>query len=386
MAAGNGGRTSAEEVAAAQAMLDQLGSRPRPAGSEAEAAARAHAQRHLESLGFTVTAEPFAYSAFPGRWATSLSGVAAMGVIGVAGHLGAMGSPGSALTVLGVGTALIGLTAAWMARRGVLDAPAMRREGINLVARRPSDADQPQGGAESHTEPAVWLMAHLDSKSQPVPILVRAAAITLSAVLFVAAGILAAAQAFGVAGAEWWPALTVATWVALLPVAASVVAARSDGTIDNASGCAAVLLAANRLATDSAVGVILTSAEELGLAGGRAFARQHRPATCINCDGVDDDGRWTAMYTGSTPTALLDAASRAASRTSIAVQPRRLLPGVLVDGVALADAGWQVITISHGSVATLGRIHTRRDSRARLRGDAIAAAAMLIATTVEEVR
>ena len=68
------------------------------------------------------------------------------------------------------------------------------------------------------------------------------------------------------------------------------------------------------------------------------------------------------------------------------VSPRRLLPGVLVDGVALADAGWQVITISHGSLRTLGRIHTPSDSRAALRGDAIPAAAALIALISDEVR
>ena len=380
------GRTSGTDGMEVQRLLDALGGRPRPAGSPGEAEARAESRRMLEARGFIVRDEAFTYSAFPGRWATSLSGLAAIGIIGAAGYQGAIGSPWNALAILAVGLAVIGGCAAWLARRGVLDAPLMRRSGVNLVA-IPRAAATPAGpsGPAGH-DPAVWLMAHLDSKSQPVPILVRAGAITIAALLFVAAGGLAAAQGLGYAGFEWWPGLTTATVIALLPVAASVVGARSDGTIDNASGCAAVLMAARLLPAGTPLGVLLTSAEELGLAGARAFARGHRPAVCVNCDGVDDTGRWTAMHTGAAPRALLDAVSRASAGLRLDVAPRRLLPGVLVDGVALADAGWHVITISHGSLRTLGRIHTRLDSRESLQGDAIPVAATLIAAIVTEVR
>ena len=367
-----------------RALLDALGGRPRPAGSQAEAEARAFARQWLEADGFTVREEPFSYSAFPGRWGTSLSGIAAIGVMGIAGHLASRGNPWIALATLAGGLGLIGALAVWLGRRGVLDAPVMRRTGLNLIASRGGTLE---ALAQSVTgEPSRWVMAHLDSKSQPVPILVRAAAITVSVCLVLASMGLAAAQGLGLAGAGWWPALTIATVIALLPVAASVVGARSDGAIDNASGCAAVLLAARSVPPDVALGVILTSAEELGLAGARAFALTRSAGTCVNCDGVDDGGQWTAMHTGARPEALLDAARRASARLGLQVTARRLLPGVLVDGVALADAGWQVVTISRGSVATLGRIHTPRDSRASLRGDAIPSAAALIAATVSEVR
>ena len=370
-------------ASSAGTLLDTLGARPRPAGGLAEAEARAHARNMLEADGFTVHEEPFTYSAFPGRWATSLSGLAAIGVIAASGHLAAHGRPWQALAGMAGGLGVIGGAALWLGRRGVLDAPVLRRAGVNLVALRPAVA----GTAGSRdAEPSRWVMAHLDSKSQPVPILVRAAAISLSVILFVAAGVLAVAQGLGVVGAGWWPALTVATVVALLPVAASVVGTRSDGTIDNASGCAAVLLAARSIPREIPVGVVLTSAEELGLAGARAFARTHTRSTCVNCDGVDDVGQWTAMHTGPRPTSLLDALELAAARMGVTVRSRRLLPGVLVDAVALADAGWQVITISRGSLATLGRIHTPGDSRESLRGDSIPVAAALIAAIVSEVR
>lgn len=361
----------AADLAAAQALLGRLGSAPRPAGGPAEEAARAEARGELEALGFTVRAEAFTYSAFPGRWATSMGGVLGICLLAVTGHLGAQGRPWAALATLVAGGVVIAAAAAWLARRGVLDAPWLRREGVNLVATR---------GA-----PGVWIMAHLDSKSQPVPILVRAAAIAASTVTCVLAGVLALAQGLGHAGPDWWAPLTVAGIIALLPVAASTVGARSEGAIDNASGCVAVLLAARMLPLDVPLGVILTSAEELGLAGARALARRLPPAICINCDGVDDGGEWTAMHTGTVPRSLLAAVGRAAGRVGVAVRPRRLLPGVLVDGVALADAGWQVVTLSHGSLGTLSRIHTGRDSREALRGSALPLAARLIATTVDEV-
>jgi hypothetical protein len=54
--------------------------------------------------------------------------------------------------------------------RGVVDAPVMRRRGVNIEATR---------GASS---PQLWLVAHLDSKSQPVPMLVRVAGVIVLAV------------------------------------------------------------------------------------------------------------------------------------------------------------------------------------------------------------
>jgi hypothetical protein len=61
------------------------------------------------------------------------------------------------------------------------------------------------------------------------------------------------------------------------------------------------------------------------------------------------------------------------------VHVRRLLPGVLTDGVALAGAGWEVVTLSRGTWGTLRRIHTRRDDLAHLAGHGIPDAAEVLA-------
>ena len=352
-------------------LLDILAREPRPAGSAAEAQAREQVRMSLAAHGFTTREEPFEYSAFPGRWATSLGGAAAIVILAVGGHLASRGEAWAALTVLVAGVAAVGLAALWLARRGVVDAPLMRRRSVNLIATR--------------GKPTTWLMAHLDSKSQPVPILVRAGAISVGVIVWLFAITVAIAQGLGLIDSEsWWAFITIAGVLTLLPVAASIVGARSDGAVDNASGCAAVVLAAMALPRDRAAGVILTSAEELGMAGARALARRWPAGRCINCDGLDDAGQWTVMYSGAAPKGLLAEVAAAADGLEMDVRPRRLLPGVLVDGVALADAGWQVVTISHGSLATLGRVHTRRDVAHTLEGAAIPHAAALMATIVND--
>jgi Zn-dependent M28 family amino/carboxypeptidase len=162
----------------------------------------------------------------------------------------------------------------------------------------------------------------------------------------------------------------------------SVVGNDSDGAVDTASGVAAVLTAASMLPGDVAVGVLLPSAEELGLAGARAWVRARGAlrGTALNCDGVDDDGELTIMYTGPRPIPLVNALADGAERSP---RVRRMPLGLLTDSVAFADAGWKTVTVSRGSLATLRRVHTRRDSLHSLRGDGIDEVSSVLARAAE---
>lgn len=290
--------------------------------------------------------------------------------------LGRAGRAGAALAVLALGAVTVALVARWLAVRGVLVFPIARRTGVNLVATRGSAA------------PRTWLMAHVDSKSQPVPILVRAAGVTLLIIAWIAASIVAAVQLAGLGPDVWsvaWRVVAAVAVVGALPVIATTVGSRSPGALDNASGVATVLAAAE--GTGAAVGVCLTSAEELGLAGARAWVRGRGGpapgAVVINCDGVDDAGVTTSMHSGARPGALIDDVLAAARRGGTSVRAHRLLPGVLTDGVALADAGWPVVTLSKGSVRTLARIHTPRDRADGMTGEGMAEVARVIIALVE---
>lgn len=167
-----------------------------------------------------------------------------------------------------------------------------------------------------------------------------------------------------------WLAVNGVAILAAIPVIATTVGARSPGALDNATGVATVLTAVAE-ARGSHIGVCLTSAEELGLAGARAWVRgvtRGGPAVAINCDSVDDGGTTTCMYSGSRPDTLVESVLAAAQRTGSRIRAHRLLPGVLTDGVALADAAWDVVTLSKGGVRTLARIHTPLDGPDHLTG------------------
>jgi hypothetical protein len=299
----------------------------------------------------------------------------ALVVLVAAAAAGRADMAGLSVLILALGGVMLGAAASVLARTGVLTFPGLRRSGVNLVATR---------GDQSRTESGLWLMAHLDSKSQPVPILVRAAGITLVVAAWTAGLLIGVAQlAWGHLNLDGgWFLVAVAASVGAVPVIATTVGTRSPGALDNATGVATVLTAVEE-ARDASCGVCLTSAEELGLAGARAWVRSRGPAVVINCDGVDDRGSMTCMYTGRRPDALVASVLTASTRTGSRMRAHRLLPGVLTDGVALADAAWSVVTLSKGGIRTLARIHTPRDHAEQLTGAGMAEVAGVIADLLE---
>ncbi len=352
--------------------LAMLARAPRPAGGVAERAAREYAADVLRRAGFAVTMEPFEYSSLPGRFATPIGGATAALTVLAAARFGlGRGAPWGALFALGAGTAILALFARGMLGDAVIDLPWLRRTSTNLVATRTAT-------------PRVWLVAHLDSKSQPVPSLGRVAGISLLVAGLMLATLAAVLQLRGVhARTLWWAAVAVSVLGAPI-VMASVVDNRSDGAVDNASGVAAVLAAAQSVPAGVEVGVLLPSAEELGLAGARAWARAwargRAAAIALNCDGIDDQGELTIMYSGTAPRALLRTLCDVADSPPRA---RRMPLGLLTDSVAFTDRGWAAVTVSRGSLATLRRVHTAADSLARLRGEGIDEVAILLARAAE---
>jgi hypothetical protein len=348
---------------------------PRAAGSDDERAAREYAATVLRDAGYVVATERFEYSALPGRIGTPAGSALALVTVLAGAWLATMhGAAGAAGLVLGGGLTVLAVSARAMLGDGVLTLPWMRTSAENLVARR------------GPGEPRVWLVAHLDSKSQPIP-----SALRVTGILLLALGILVAIAAglLTLGGVDartlsqtFWRLGAIAATLGALPAMLGVVGNNSNGAVDNASGVAAVLSAASMLPGEVAVGVLLPSAEELGLAGARAWlrARGAQRGTALNCDGVDDEGELTIMYSGAKPDSLVAVVERSAERSS---RVRRMPLGLLLDSVAFSDAGWATVTVSRGSLATLRRVHTRRDSLASLRGDGIPEVASVLARAAE---
>ena len=354
-----------------------LAASPRFAGSEAESAARGYCAGILRTAGFSVREEPFDFSEFPSRWAPALISLVTAVVVMMVGHAAVVTHEPLVPMLIAIGVlALTWLFARYLTRHGVLDFPLSRGTSSNLVA------------TPTEHEPALWLVAHLDSKSQTIPMLVRIAAVTVFAGSVVA--VILAAAVVAVAGHQS-PDLqhqaaavahhaSVALMISALPLVLCFIGNRSRGALDNATGVAAVLLAAQKLGGRN-VGVLVTSAEELGLAGARAFARTHAGRSiAINCDTVDDAGRFLCMRSRR-PSPVLERAVRNATGKGTGA----MLPGVLADNIAFSDAGWDSFTMSRGNLGTLARVHTSRDSADHIDGTGIAQASLLIAAIVEEL-
>jgi hypothetical protein len=276
----------------------------------------------------------------------------------------------------------------WLLSSGIRKLQWNRRKARNLIA-------TPRGSVQL---PDIWFVAHIDSKSQTIPMLLRVVSVAAAAILFVLTlGILIAAvalrmPAFDLIHADASGALHVAGYsaffaaVATLPLIFCFIGNKSFGALDNASGFAAAALAVEMVRDREKVGVIVTSGEELGLAGARAFVQQ-MPAkgVAINCDTVDDNGRFLCMISGRRSERLSSALDRAATRVGVSVRKQSMLPGVLADNVAFSAAGWASFTLSRGNLGTLARVHTSRDRSDKIDGTGIAVAAQLLAATAEEL-
>ncbi|HEY7897055.1 MAG TPA: M28 family peptidase [Gemmatimonadaceae bacterium] len=348
----------------ARELLTRLGASARPAGSSAEAAARELCAERLRQAGFEIEERPFSYSAFPGLWGTPLAGAALL-LTSVGTGLSLLraepqdGPLARALTAV----LIIGLAGWWLGRYGTRRLPFMRREGLNLEARR--------------GVPTVWLTAHLDSKSQLVSLLTRAAA---TVALCVGWGCLAIV--FGLSHFFPIPAgvplsLIATTAIAALPLSLAIVGTNGSGVLDNATGVASIVLAARELGGTTPIGLVITSAEELGLAGARAWVEGKPRAVAINCDGVDDIGMLSV--TAGAPGRKLWRRHQVAGVFGPEVRIRESIPGVLLDSTAFSDRGWAACTISQGTIRSLARIHTRRDGLDECTGKGVDGAARLIA-------
>lgn len=355
--------------------LHHLARQPRPTGSDAAADARQYCRHVLSSLGYRVIERPFEYSAAVGSYGTPAAGAATLLLVAAAATLSLGAHPAAALAVLTGGFTGVALGGRWLARRGVLALPILRRRGVNTEAVR-GDGD-----------PDLWLVAHADSKSQPIPLLVRAAGIVLLALTTLTAFVLSIAGLVGFNAARAWPVVIMAAILGAVPVLGSLVGRGSHGAVDNASGVATLLCVAEMLPPDLPVGILFTDAEELGLAGARAWCAETRYAAgpVLNCDGVDDVGQLTIMWTRPRAPRLEGAFRNAASRTREALRITPLLPGVLVDAVAFSDAGWDAVTLSRGSLATLRRIHTSADDLGHLEGWGIVRASLLLGATISDL-
>lgn len=225
---------------------------------------------------------------------------------------------------------------------------ARRVNGVNLIARpiRPS------------AHPPVWLVAHYDSKGQPISMALRL--LGFGSLFIGLIGLLMAPiPALG--------ALGLGAAIAVL----NRVNDNSPGAVDNATALVAIFMTLDQLPQDTNVGVVFPDAEEFGLVGARALVADRADlfagAALINLDGLDDVGR---------PIAFLHRPGKigAAIASALGARRWRWLP-VVVDGLALARVGTECVTILKGNSRTMRIVHRPGDTADRVRLDGAASIA-----------
>lgn len=358
-------------VERAKSLLDRLCETPRFAGSREEERARHICRTELERAGFECGEAPFEFSQAPARWGPPLAAVLQAATIITLARMALVGGPLLALSIGGALMVLLFFVDAYAKRKLISAFPGQRATSTNLEGRR--------------GDPRVWLVAHLDSKSQTVPMLVRIAGSVLLSGMLVLAFVTLIGELAGLHSERVWWVIETGAILGALPGMLCFVTNASRGALDNASGVVAVILAAKSDGAPRDLGVLITSGEELGLAGARAWAQSASASLrIINCDTVDDKGAWRCMFT-SGRNAITRVAPIIARGIGYELRVSRLIPGILADSMVFAERGMAAVTVSRGTISTLARIHTRGDTPNPLTGRGAADASVLLVALAKDL-
>jgi hypothetical protein len=371
-------RTEATKPFDAAAELRAL-ARPRLTGSEGAREVEALLRKRFADLGYDVSDLPFTFSTWPGRYGLAAVGFVLVLIGLLAGIFLLSGHPSASLVSLVLGFAAIaaGVT---VGGRAVLRLGWGRLDAVNLLATR------------AGVRPRYLIMAHRDSKSQMVPLMLRFPAIVLAALSWIGLVVLSFLSLVQ-------PVPESVTFVvALVAVIAGTVLAlcwasdESPGALDNASGVAALVGIAAREAEHGDVAFLVTDAEELGLAGARAMAGRVPPVFgVINLDGLDDTGPfyvlerfgWPAR--GTAPHLALALLS-AADSLDIPATRRDVPPGILLDHMPIVKAGTASLSVMRGERRSMARVHRPSDDLSRLRGDGVTQCVTLVSAALRILR
>jgi hypothetical protein len=354
--------------------------KPRLTGSAGAAETGAIIRAHFEALGYHVQERLFTFNPWIGRL-----GLTVFGVIYLIGTFAAAiflynNNAIAAIVLLAV-VLLLAAGLLFFAGRAMDRFPFAQQQGSNFFITREGK------------RPRYIVMAHRDSKSQPVPLSFRGPAIALALLVWI---LLLAAAAFHAAQplpGKLIIGLGVAAFIAGVILIFCWVENRSPGALDNASGVTAAIGIAERERDEGDVAFLITDAEELGLAGARAAARSLPPVFgVINMDGLDDEGTFYIMERfgvirkkGLAPHIAAALLQEAEAMNEPA--DRRDIPfGIPVDHIPIVNAGTPALTIMRGSLRSLRRVHRPNDDLEHLNGTGIQRTVELVSGALKRMR
>ncbi|HUF67359.1 MAG TPA: M28 family peptidase [Longimicrobiales bacterium] len=348
---------------------------PRLHGSAAAAGVQARIRAEFERIGLAVEDCPFTFSALPGRFGAQICGVILAVTLPAAAFFVQAGRFAPALAFL-LAPAILAATAVMLSDAAMLRLPFARAAGANMLAG--------SGAAR------FLIVAHRDSKSQPMPLILRVggavgavlAWLTLVAIVAANGQAPAVATTAGIIGG-----------ICGLVISRCCVGNDSDGALDNASGVAGLLRIA-RIEADRGshdVAFLVTDAEEFGLVGARVAAASFPDVEAvINLDGLDDDGPIVLIDgrspLASPPSRLTWTLDQCATERDAQVRHRGLPPGLLLDHVPFSRAGHHAVTIMRGRLRSLARVHRPGDTADRMDGRGATLVADIVSDALDVIR
>ena len=362
-----------------QEQLNAL-ARPRLVGSTGADRVTRHVRAALTGLGYDVREHPFQFNPWPGRLGLSVAGgLFLVGSLWAAALLYAGSGNGALVTLL---LLLLLLGAGALPGRRLLDRSAWAlRPGLNLLAAPPA------------TRPKYLVLAHRDSKSQPVPLLFRGPAIALALLSWLCLLVLSLFSLIEPVAPGLVLVAALSAGLAGLVLTFCWVENNSPGALDNASGVAALLGLAEAQRAAGDVALLVTDAEELGLAGARAIARDlPNVIGAFNLDGLDDDGPFLVVERFGWPRRrgqaahLAAALLRAGQELGLDLQRRDAPFGIMLDHMPIVDGGTPALTLMRGDVHSLRRVHRPADDLTQLRGSGVASTIELVGRALELLR
>jgi len=373
---------------------------PRLVGSAGEAAAQTYIVQQFAALGLAVSRESFSFSKFPAEVLPRLLCGLFVPVVFSVPWLGErFPIPVCLACLFSLFVALF--FTQWQRRFEGLYNVGRKYESENIVAtngRKPKD-----------NTPALLFVAHYDSKSQVLPIAVRAVAYCIAI-----AGLtgLTTAMVIGTAILTWFPDYIVPDWssdaivwsvagtttLCLLLLQINFTQNRSPGGFDNASGVGVMLEVARVLVgrgEEKSMTFLAAGAEEYGMCGALRYVQAHadeydRENTyVINLDGLGV-GNGVNVFTRygipsiQTTNTLINLLQTSGESLDIQVSERSLPTGVGLDSIPIASRGFETVTLTAGDVgsATL-RIHSKRDRSDLLNVESLQQVGELIVDVVE---
>ncbi|MBI5715464.1 MAG: M28 family peptidase, partial [Chloroflexi bacterium] len=282
---------------------------------------------------------------------------------------------------------------------------------MNLVAKtlRVSETLRVSAKTLRVSRPHIYLVAHYDSKSQIMPILVR-----ISLFAFVIGGgltfsLLSIISSFSFISLNPFissfpnlqsliSTLGILLLLASLPLILLDVGNKSPGAIDNASGVGTVLHLAECLALREDlrdaidVTILIPSAEEMGLMGAAAYVqhylaslRDEKELYVLNFDSVGIEGRLCYVDADNKhkPSRLLSLVKQTCKETNIPLSHFSLI-GALMDHIPFARAGFEAISFTVSGKASWW-IHTQHDSVKQLHPKGFAEVGSVAMRVIEKI-